>query len=113
MHSLTSSLDGGEWSAPLSGLFTPRKRALGTNWIGGWEGPRTVLDAVVKLIKISRKLVAIIGQYMGAFTWNLYVGVHFMQRNGQRGPLIFCAVTPGLITVSVSCFCADPRLTRP
>jgi hypothetical protein len=26
----------------------PRKRAPGTHWIGGWVGPRAVLDAVVK-----------------------------------------------------------------
>jgi hypothetical protein len=30
------------------GRFTPRKRAPGTHWIGGWVGPRAVLDAVVK-----------------------------------------------------------------
>jgi hypothetical protein len=41
-HSLTSALDGG------SGRFTPWERAPGTHWIGGWVGPRTVLDAVVK-----------------------------------------------------------------
>jgi hypothetical protein len=33
--------------------FTPRplypsERAPGTHWIGGWVGPRAVLDAVVK-----------------------------------------------------------------
>jgi hypothetical protein len=28
--------------------FTPRERALGTHWIGGWVGPRAGLDAVVK-----------------------------------------------------------------
>jgi hypothetical protein len=33
MHSLTSALDGGEWSATLRGRFTPRERA-----------PRTPLD---------------------------------------------------------------------
>jgi hypothetical protein len=26
----------------------PRERAPGTHWIGGWVGPRAVLDAVVK-----------------------------------------------------------------
>jgi hypothetical protein len=26
----------------------PRERAPGTDWIGGWVGPRAVLDAVVK-----------------------------------------------------------------
>jgi hypothetical protein len=47
-HSLTSALDGGEWSASRPGRFTPRKRAPGTHWIGGWVGPRAVLDVVVK-----------------------------------------------------------------
>jgi hypothetical protein len=45
---LTSALDGGEWSASRPGRFTPRERAPGTHWIGGWVGPRAVLDAVVK-----------------------------------------------------------------
>jgi hypothetical protein len=45
-HSLTSAIDGGEWSRP--GRFTPRERAAGTPWIGGWVGPRAVLDAVMK-----------------------------------------------------------------
>jgi hypothetical protein len=47
-HSLTSALDGGEWSASRFGRFTPRERALGTHWIRGWVCPRAVLDAVVK-----------------------------------------------------------------
>jgi hypothetical protein len=47
-HSLTSALDGGEWSASCTGRFTPRERAPGTHWIGDWEGPRAVLDVVVK-----------------------------------------------------------------
>jgi hypothetical protein len=47
-HSLTSALDGGEWSASRPDRFTPRERSPGTHWIGGWVGPRTVLDAVVK-----------------------------------------------------------------
>jgi hypothetical protein len=47
-YSLTSALDGGEWSTSRPGRFTPRERAPGTHWIGGWVGPRTVLDAVVK-----------------------------------------------------------------
>jgi hypothetical protein len=48
MHSLTSALDGSEWSASRPGRFTPRERAPGTYWIGGWVGPKVVLDAVVK-----------------------------------------------------------------
>jgi hypothetical protein len=38
---LTSALDGREWLASRPGGFTP-----GTHWIGGWVGPRAVLDAV-------------------------------------------------------------------
>jgi hypothetical protein len=44
---LTSALDGGEWSASWPSRFTPRERASGIHWIGGWMGPRAVLDAVV------------------------------------------------------------------
>jgi hypothetical protein len=47
-HSLTSALDGGEWSASRPGRFTPRERAPGTDWIGGWVGPRAVLGPMVK-----------------------------------------------------------------
>jgi len=43
-----------EWTATRH--FTPRERASGTYWIGGWVGPRTVLDAVVKRkIRSSRR----------------------------------------------------------
>jgi hypothetical protein len=47
-HSLNSALDGGEWSASRPGRFTPRERAPGTHWVGGWVGSRAVLDAMVK-----------------------------------------------------------------
>jgi hypothetical protein len=47
-HSLTSALDGSEWSASRPGRFTPRERAPDTHWTGGWLGPRAVLAAVVK-----------------------------------------------------------------
>jgi hypothetical protein len=50
MHSLTSVLDGGEWSSSCPGHFTPRERAPGTHWIGGWVGPRAILDAVKRKI---------------------------------------------------------------
>jgi hypothetical protein len=36
------------WSASRPGRFTPKETATGTHWIGGWVGPRAVLDAVVK-----------------------------------------------------------------
>jgi hypothetical protein len=46
---LTSALVGGEWSVPGPGRFTPRERALSTNWLGRWVGPtRASLDDVEK-----------------------------------------------------------------
>jgi hypothetical protein len=49
MHSLTSALDGGEYSPSHPGHFTHRERAPpSTQWVGGWVGPRAGLDTVVK-----------------------------------------------------------------
>jgi hypothetical protein len=45
---LTSSPVGGEWSVSRPGRFTPRERAPGTHWIGGWVDPRAGLDKVEK-----------------------------------------------------------------
>jgi hypothetical protein len=45
---LASALDGREWSASSPCRFTLKERAAGIHWIGGWVGPRAVLDAVVK-----------------------------------------------------------------
>jgi hypothetical protein len=47
-HSLTSALGGGELSVSRPGRFTPKERVPSTQWIGGWVGPRAVLDAVVR-----------------------------------------------------------------
>jgi hypothetical protein len=47
-HSLTSALDGSEWSASRPGRSTPRERAPRTHWIAGWVDIRAVLEAVVK-----------------------------------------------------------------
>jgi hypothetical protein len=54
----------GQLHAPAA--LTPRERAPGTHWIGGWVGPRAVLDAVVKrkiLNLISSKFVNAIEGY--------------------------------------------------
>jgi hypothetical protein len=45
---LISALDEVEWSASRPGRFTPRERATGTHWIGGWVSLRVGLDAVTK-----------------------------------------------------------------
>jgi hypothetical protein len=47
-HPLTLALDGGELSPSLLGRFTLTERTNGIHWIGGWVGPRYVVDAVVK-----------------------------------------------------------------
>jgi hypothetical protein len=54
-HSLTSALDVGEWSASRLGRFTSREIAPSTHWIGGWVGPRVVLDAVKRKIPGPRR----------------------------------------------------------
>jgi hypothetical protein len=43
----------GQLHAPAA--LPPREGAPGTRWIGGWVGPRAVLDAVVKIIPSSRR----------------------------------------------------------
>jgi len=48
MHSLTSVLDGDEWSASRSGRFTHEERYPDFQWLGGWVVPRAGLDAVMK-----------------------------------------------------------------
>jgi hypothetical protein len=48
MRSLTSTLDGCEWSASHPDHFISRERAPGTHWIGCWVGSRAGLDAVAK-----------------------------------------------------------------
>jgi len=46
-HALFASLlDAGEWSDLLPGRFTTGESYHGTHWLGGWMGPRAVLDAV-------------------------------------------------------------------
>jgi hypothetical protein len=46
MHFLTSALYGVVSFMPRP--LYPKERAPGTHWIGGWVGPRAVVEAVVK-----------------------------------------------------------------
>jgi hypothetical protein len=46
---LTLALVGHEWSASGPCHFTPGIRAPGSQWIGGWVGPRGGLNDVEKL----------------------------------------------------------------
>jgi hypothetical protein len=47
-HHALKTYWGSRSIAPSHDHFTPRERAPGTNWIGGWVGPRAVLGAAVK-----------------------------------------------------------------
>jgi hypothetical protein len=49
---LNFALDGGEWPSSRPGHFTPRERAAGRHWIGGWLRPRAGLDAVAKRMNL-------------------------------------------------------------
>jgi len=44
MHSLTLALEEGDWSASRLGRLTPKERALGTHWIGGSHGTRSIVN---------------------------------------------------------------------
>jgi len=43
---LTSTLDGGEWSASRTGRFTLREFAPDTHWIGDWVGLRADVSLI-------------------------------------------------------------------
>jgi len=43
---LSTTIDGGYWSASLPGSFTPEGKATGSRWIGCWLVPRVVLETV-------------------------------------------------------------------
>jgi len=45
---ITLVIDGSECSASCSGHFTTRERICGTNWMGGWVGPRAGQDMETK-----------------------------------------------------------------
>jgi hypothetical protein len=44
--SLTSALEGGDWSASRSDCFTPGKKS-GSHWTGGWVGHRASLYIIL------------------------------------------------------------------
>jgi hypothetical protein len=48
LYTLTSVLDGGEWSTSGSSCFTSRERAPDTYQTEGWVGPKARLKAVGK-----------------------------------------------------------------
>jgi hypothetical protein len=93
MQSLTSALDGGEWSASRRGHFPPEERAPGNHWIGGWVSPRTGLDTVEKRIIPSPRRESnpdhpivhpVVSRYtdwtIPAFTNNSYSFSHLVRR---------------------------------
>jgi hypothetical protein len=43
------------WSALRPGRFTPKERAPGSHWLGGWVGPSAVLGAVKRKIPSPRR----------------------------------------------------------
>jgi hypothetical protein len=68
MHSLTSALDGGEWSASRPHRFTCSERDAGTHWIGDWVSPRAGLDAVIEevnyqpLLRLETPIIQLVAQ---------------------------------------------------
>jgi hypothetical protein len=55
-HFFTSALDGGEWSASRPGRYTPRERAPGTLWIGGWVDPTYLKQNHVYISPVTKNL---------------------------------------------------------
>jgi hypothetical protein len=54
---LTLPLNGDERSAIRPGRFTPRERAAGSHWIGGWVGLGACLDDVERKKIINVKVL--------------------------------------------------------
>jgi hypothetical protein len=110
-HSLTSALHGGEWSASRLGLFTPRERAPGTHWIGGWAGPKVILDAVVKRIpslhRDSSPRTPIVQPAASCYTgWDIYYWrskEKFVGRIHIFGPHRFSTI-PTLHQARIECY---------
>jgi hypothetical protein len=101
-HTLTSALDGGEWSASSPGRFTPRERALGTHWIRGWVGPRAVLDTVVK-----RKIPSPRRESNPRTPIVQPVSQSSTDWAGGRGVVKFTCVEKGKNIITVACYSAN------
>jgi hypothetical protein len=70
-HSLTSALDGDEWSASRPGRFTTREGAHGIHWIGAWGGLRAGLETLPPRI---------VGRYLKIshnYSWNILLNSSF------------------------------------
>lgn len=54
LTSLTSALDGAEWSGSGPGRFNPGEIGYGTHWTGGWVGiSRSGLRGVEKNLAVA------------------------------------------------------------
>jgi hypothetical protein len=72
----------GQLHAPVA--LPPRERAPGTHWIGGWVGPRAVLDAVVQ-----RKISFLFVLHLAPIQWvpgALSLGVKRPGREADHSP---------------------------
>jgi hypothetical protein len=91
---LTSALDGGEWSASRFSRFTPRERDPGTHWLGGWVGPRAVLDSVVKrkipsLLRESNPRIPIVQPVAQRYTdWAVQIQSNYIVIKVTRKPYL-------------------------
>jgi hypothetical protein len=75
---LTSTLDGGEWSVSHPCCLTPRERAPGAPWIGGWVGPRAILDTGEEKIFLSEVLHVFLDDAF-SLLFKIYFNVFVMQ----------------------------------
>jgi hypothetical protein len=101
-HSLTSA-PGGEWSASRPVRFTARERAPGTHWIGGWVGPRAVLDAVMRKVPSPRResnpktlIVQPVRKSKLKTIITLSTLIYRLCRNGTQGLTNFLAVNTNI-----------------
>jgi hypothetical protein len=121
-YSLTSALDGCEWSASRSGRFNPRARAPGTDWIGGgggWVGPRAGLNTVSKIkIPSPRReskpdhpiVQRVASRYTDSNNYLFIIHDHITERLGSEvgmpasysGRHVFCSLpTRGILAIIV------------